>query len=153
MWTDEHRGRYDKGKLLYRIVLTNEEWSLIRPLIPPAKRSGNKRTIDEREVVNGLMLHPERGLPVGISAERPSGTQHREPLFLRRQYDGTLDRLNHALYLLCREQARREASPTAAVLDSQSVKKGSARSTRRALMAERRSRARSAMSWLTRRAC
>jgi len=50
-------------------------------------------------------------------------------------YDGTLERLHEALYVKCREQAGREASPTAAILDSQSVKsaeKGGLRSTRMA---------------------
>jgi len=37
-------------------------------------------------------------------------------------YDGTLDRIHHALYVACREQGEREASPTAAIVDSQSVK-------------------------------
>ena len=42
--------------------------------------------------------------------------------FCRWQHDGALDRLHHALYVRCREQADREASPTAAIIDSQSVK-------------------------------
>ena len=42
--------------------------------------------------------------------------------FRRWDYDGTLDRLPHALYVQCREQAGREASPTVAIIDSQSVK-------------------------------
>ena len=42
--------------------------------------------------------------------------------FCRWQHDGTLDRLHHALYVRCREQADRAASPTAAIIDSQSVK-------------------------------
>ena len=70
--------------------------------------------------------------------------------FRRWDYDGTLDRLHHALYVQCREQAGREASPTAAIIDSQSVKgaeKGGAALLRRALMRARRSRARSATSW------
>lgn len=65
-------------------------------------------------------------------------------------WDGTLDRIHHALYVQCREQAGREASPTAAIIDSQSVKsaeKGGPRSTRLALTRARRSRGRSAMSW------
>jgi hypothetical protein len=37
-------------------------------------------------------------------------------------HDGTLDRIHHALYVVCREQGEREASPTAAIVDSQSVK-------------------------------
>jgi hypothetical protein len=55
MWTDENRARCDRGKPRYPSDLTDEEWALIGPLIPPAKRGGNKRTVDERQVVNGLM--------------------------------------------------------------------------------------------------
>jgi transposase len=50
MWNPENRARYD----LYPSDLTDEEWSLIGPLIPPAKRGGNKRTVVERETVAGL---------------------------------------------------------------------------------------------------
>jgi hypothetical protein len=65
-------------------------------------------------------------------------------------WDGTLDRLHHALYEKCREQDEREASPTAAIIDSQSVKsaeKGGPGSIRMAMMREKRSRARSATCW------
>ncbi len=55
MWTTENRSRYDRSSLRYPSDLTDEEWALIEPLIPPAKRGGNKRTVDLREVVNGLM--------------------------------------------------------------------------------------------------
>jgi len=61
-------------------------------------------------------------------------------------YDGTLDRIHHALYVECRERGKREASPTAAIIDSQSVKsaeKGGPASTRTVTMRARRSRARS----------
>ena len=64
--------------------------------------------------------------------------------------DGPLDRIHHALDVQCREQAGRAASPTAAIIDSQSVKsaeKGGPRSTRLALTRARRSRGRSAMPW------
>ena len=52
-------------------------------------------------------------------------------------WDGTLDRIHHALYLKCREKAAREASPTACIIDSQSVKsaeKGGLASTATASM-------------------
>jgi transposase len=55
MWTNENRARYDRSKLRYPSDLTDEEWALIAPVIPRAKRGGNKRTVDVREVVNGLM--------------------------------------------------------------------------------------------------
>ena len=55
MWTNENRGRYDRSKLRYPSDLTDEEWALIGPLIPPAKRGGNKRTVNERDIVDGVM--------------------------------------------------------------------------------------------------
>jgi transposase len=77
--------------------------------------------------------------------------------YLRRwDEDRTLDRIHHAFYVLCREQAGREASPTAAIIDSQSAKgaeKGDAASIRRASMRARRSKARSGTSWSTPKAC
>ena len=59
-------------------------------------------------------------------------------------YDGTLQRIHHALYDQCREQAQREASPTAAIIDSQSVKSAEQRgpaSMRRVTTLARKSRA------------
>ena len=55
MWTKENRGRYDRSGLRYPSDLTDEEWALVKPLIPPAKRGGNRRHVDEREIVDGLM--------------------------------------------------------------------------------------------------
>ena len=55
MWTSKNRGRYDRSRLRYPSDLTDEEWALVEPLIPPAKRGGNRRHVAEREVVNGLM--------------------------------------------------------------------------------------------------
>jgi transposase len=55
MWTPENRGRYDRSGLRYPSDLTDEEWALIAPLIPPARRGGDKRTVDIREVVNGVV--------------------------------------------------------------------------------------------------
>ena len=55
MWTSENSGCYDRSRVRYPTDLTDEEWALIAPLIPRAKRCGGKRTVDMREVVNGLM--------------------------------------------------------------------------------------------------
>jgi len=55
MWTNENRSLYDRSTLRYPGDLTDEEWALIEPLIPPAKRGGGKRTAVMREVVNGVM--------------------------------------------------------------------------------------------------
>src|SRR4051812_44241189 len=55
MWTNENRARYDRSRLRYPSDLTDDEWKLVEPLIPPGRRGGDKRTVILREVVNGLM--------------------------------------------------------------------------------------------------
>ena len=156
MWTPENRPKYDRSKLRYPSDLTDEEWVLVAPLIPPARRGGNKRTVDERAVLEGVMYVLSTGCRCSAPPEDlpPKSTAHD---YLRRwDEDRTLDRIHHALHVLCREQAGREASPTAAVIDSQSVEgaeKGGVASTRRATTRARRSRAGSGTSWSTPRAC
>ena len=156
MWTPENRPKYDRSKLRHPSDLTDEERAIVAPLIPPAKRGGNKRTVDERAVVDGVMYILSTGCQwAALPKDLPPRSTVND--YLRRwDDDRTLDRIDHTLYVLCREQAGREASPTAAIIDSQSVKgaeKGGAASTPRASMRARRSRARSATSWSTPRAC
>jgi transposase len=157
MWTPETRGRYDRSRLRYPSDLTDPEWDVVGPLIPPAKRGGNKRTVDIREVVNGVMYILSTGCQwAALPKDLPPPRSTVNDYFLRWDHDGTLDRIHHALYIRCRERARREASPTAAIIDSQSVKsaeKGGSRSIRRALTQARRSKARSGISLSTRKAC
>ena len=137
-----------------RSDLTDEEWALIEPHIPPAKRGGNKRTVKLREIVNGLMYILSAGcqwraIPKDLP---PRSTLY--DYFDLWNWDGTLDRIHDALYVECRERAEREASPTAAIIDSQSVKsaeKGGL-TTRMGTMPARRSKARSGIFSSTRRA-
>jgi len=136
MWTQENRGRYDRSKLRYPSDVTDEEWSHVEPLLPPAKRGGAKRTVDLREVINGLLYVLSTGcqwraIPKDLP---PKSTVY--DYFDLWDWDGTLDRIHAALYVKCREIAGREASPTAAIIDSQSVRsaeKGGAASIRRAM--------------------
>src|ERR1700689_4879535 len=154
MWTSENRARYDRRRLRYPSDLTDEEWLAIASGIPPAKRGGNKRTVTLREVVNGLMYIlstgcPWRGIPKDL---RPRSAL--DDYFDLWSWDGRLDRIHHALYVECRERAQREASPTAAIIDSQSVKsaeKGGL-TTRMGTMRARRSKARSGIFLSTHRA-
>ncbi len=149
MWTHENRGRYDRSKLRYPSDLADEEWAIIAPLIPPAKRGGNKRTVVVRDVVNGLMYILSTGCQwASLPKDLPPRSTVND-YFCRWNYDGTLDRIHHALYIRCRQMAGRASSPTAAIIDSQSVKsaeKGGPRLTRLALMRAKRSRARNAIS-------
>jgi transposase len=147
MWTAENRPRYNRDQLRYPSDLTGDEWALVEPLIPPGKRGGGKRTVVMREVMNGIMYILSTGcqwraIPKDLP---PRSTLY--DYFDLWSWDGTLQRIHHELYVKCREHEEREASPTAAIIDSQSVKsaeKGGRASIRMATMRERRSRARSA---------
>ena len=153
MWTVEQRQAHDRAGLRYPSDLTAEEWALVAPFIPPAKRGGRKRTVDVREVLNGIFYVLATGCQWrALPKDRPPRSTVHDYLTLW-AWDGTLKRLHHALFVRVREQAGKDASPTAAIVDSQSVKgaeKGAPASTRRATTRARRSRARSATSWSTR---
>jgi transposase len=122
MWTPENRPKYNRDGLRYPSDLTDEEWELVEGLIPPGKRGGRRREVDVREVLNGLMYILSTGCQWRYI---PKDLPPRSTLnwyFQRWQYDGTLVNIHHELYGRCRSQLGREASPTACVVDSQSVK-------------------------------
>jgi transposase len=154
MWTTENRDRYNRDGLRYPSDLTDQEWGLIEPVIPAAKRGGRKRTVNVREVVNGIMYVLSTGcqwryVPGDLP---PRSTLHE---YLQRwDYDGTLAKIHHALYHKCRAQADRAASPTMGIIDSQTVKgaeKGGPASIPKDMTRGRKSAARSAIYWSTAR--
>lgn len=55
MWTIQNRARYNRDWLRYPSDVTDEEWAEIARLIPPARHGGRKRTVNIREVFNGLL--------------------------------------------------------------------------------------------------
>jgi transposase len=125
MWTEQSRGRMAKiakKTKRYRSDLTDEEWEQIAPLMPPASKRGRPREVDFREIINALRYLVRSGcgwemLPVHFG---PWQTVY---WWFRRLMRRFLFRTIHDLALMCdREQAGREASPTAGVIDSQSVK-------------------------------
>jgi transposase len=145
MWTSKNRARYDRSKLRYPSDLTDDEWGLVEPLIPPGKTGGGKRTVIMREVVNGLMYVLSTGCQWRAIPKDLPPKSSVYGYFDLWTYDGTLERIHYALYEQCREREQREASPTAAIIDSQSVKsaEGGPVLIRTATMRARRSRARS----------
>ena len=94
----------------------------IEPLIPPAKSGGGKRRTNMRAVMDGVMYILSTGcqwryIPKDFP---PRSTLH--DYFTWWNCDGTLNCIDYALYVGCREKVEREASPTACIIDSQSVK-------------------------------
>ena len=156
MWTDANRPRYNRDHLRYPSDVTDKEWAEIEPLIPPAKRGGGKRRVDMRAVVNGVIYILSTGcqwryIPKDLP---PRSTVH--DYITLWEWDGTLDKIHYALYVRCREKLEREASPTACIVDSQSVKsaeKGGPTSIRTASTRASSSRAKSATSLSTHKAC
>lgn len=148
MWTKENRARYNRDQLRYPSDVTAEEWGQLAALIPPARRGGCKRTVNIRAVLNGLLYVLSTG---GQWRAIPTDLPPRSTIFdylERWQADGTLRQIHDTLYVRCREQAERETSPSACIIDSQSVKsaeKGGLPLIPRALTQANGSKERSAM--------
>ena len=148
MWKPEHRLAADRRGLRYPSDLSDGEWGLVAPLIPPAKRGGRKRTVDVREVLNTIFYVLATGsqwkaLPKDLP---PKSTAH--AYFMLWDWSGTLERIHEALYVAVREAEGKDASPSAAIIDSQSAKaaqKGARRLIRRASTRARKSRGANAM--------
>ena len=106
----------------YSSDLTDEQWALLEPLLPPAKPGGRPRSVDLREITNALLSLlrtgcPWRSLPHDLP---PWGTVW--AYFRRWRDDGTLDRLHDELRDRVRTDAGRLPDPSALIIDSQSVK-------------------------------
>jgi transposase len=122
MWTETTRRQYGREGLRYASDVADEEWALIAAELPPAKTLGRPRTTELRAVVNALLYMLTTGcqwrqLPKEFP---PYSTVQR--FFYRWRDDGLWQRINHELLIQVREASGREASPSAGVIDSQSVK-------------------------------
>ena len=149
MWKPEHRRAADRRGMRYPSDLTDAEWALVEPMIPAAKHGGRKRTVDVREVLNGIFYVLATGCQWNaVPTDLPPKSTIYDYLDLW-DWDGTLERIHFALYLAVREQAAREASPTVTIIDAQSAKgaqKGGLRSIRRAMTRAKRSKVASGTS-------
>lgn len=98
------------------------EWLILEPLIPPPKQGGRRREVNMREIINGIFYvlrggNSWRMMPHDLP---PWSTVY--GYFRQWRDDGTWERMNDALREAVRLQAGREAQPSAAIIDSQSVK-------------------------------
>lgn len=121
-WTKAARQRYERTGLRYASDTRDAEYALIEPHLPRTRSLGRPREVDLRDVVDAILYLarggiPWRQLPTDFP---PSSTVQR--YFYRWRSDGTLAQINHVLTMQAREREGRQASPTAGVIDSQSVK-------------------------------
>ena len=102
--------------------LTDREWAVLEPHIPPAKHGGRPRSVKMREVINAIIYVLKTGcqwdhLPHDLP---PKGTVYH--YFNTWRKDGTWSRINDVLREQLRQELGREATPSAGSIDSQSVK-------------------------------
>jgi transposase len=121
-WTEITRRQYRREGLRYASDLTDAEWALIEPLLPAASRIGRPRTADLRNVVEAILYMASSGCQWRALPKDFPPYSTVQGYF----YDWTRGRvfaaINHALVMASREKIGREASPSAGVIDSQSVK-------------------------------
>jgi transposase len=149
MWTTRNRARYERKGLRYQSDLTDKEYGLIERFLPP------ERSISRRSLVNGILYVRTTGcqwrqLPKDFP---PKSTTH--DYFVELQCTGVLTQIHHALYAEVRVLEGKAATPTLAIVDSQTVKsaeKGGQRLIRLVTTRQRKSRARSATRRLIRSA-
>ena len=106
----------------YRTDLTDKQWALIEPLIPPAKEGGRPRSTDMREIVNAINYISRSGCQWDLL---PKDFPPRATVFgyySQWSTDGTLDEIVRVLREAVREKAGRNKKPSATIIDSQSVK-------------------------------
>ena len=133
----------------YPSDLTDRQWELIEPLIPPPLPGGRRRSVDMRRVVDGILYLVRAGCSWRMLPREfpPWGTVHY--YYRRWRLDGTWQKIHDKLREKVRRKAGRRPTPSAGVIDSQSVKtaaKGGIAATTRA----RKSRAASGTSSWTR---
>ena len=106
----------------YPSDLTDGQWEEIAPLLPSPKSGGHPRTVDLREIINGILYVLRGGIPWRMLPHDlpPWGTVWWYFRTWRR--DGTWERVHEALRPKVREAEGREPTPSAAIIDSQSVK-------------------------------
>jgi transposase len=121
MWTAANRENYSRKTTRYQSDVTDEEWRIIGPLLPRPRTTGRPRAWPLREIVNGIFYVMRSGctwrqLPTDLP---PWSTVYR--WFAAWRDICLFERINHALVIADRERMGRQASPSAAIIDSQSV--------------------------------
>ncbi len=123
MWTDQHRATYRRESGRFPIDLTDAEWGRLAPLIPDAKPGGRPRKTEMRAAMNAMLYLLQTGCPwryLPRDGFPPRSTVYN--IFRMFQREGTWEAILAELHANLRERLGRDASPTAGVIDSQTLK-------------------------------
>lgn len=122
MWTEITRPKYERAGGRYASDMTDAEWALVGAHLPAPKRLGRPRRTELREVVNAILYMARTGCQWRMLPKDFPPRSTVQGYFYAWREIGLWQRINHLLLMHAREAAGREASPTAGVIDSQSVK-------------------------------
>jgi putative transposase len=106
----------------YPTDVTDAEWAILEPLVPPVKPGGRPRQVDLREVFNAIFYLLRGGIPWRMLPHDFPPWKTVYHYFRLWRLDGTWEKLNARLREQVRSQSGREATPSAGVMDSQSAK-------------------------------
>ena len=123
MWIEQHRRIYRRVERRYPSDMTDSEWARLEPLIPPAKPGGRPRETNMREAINAILYLLRTGCPWRYLPREgfpPRSTVYN--IFRNFQKAGVWDAIWEQLHMDLREDMGREASASAAIIDSQSLK-------------------------------
>ena len=121
-WTEITRPHYRRDDLRYASDLRDAEWDLLLPFMPATRRLGRPRSTELRNVVEAMFYIASTGCQWRQLPKEFPAYSTVQGYFYQWVRDGRWELINHALVMASREKAGREASPTAGVIDSQSVK-------------------------------
>jgi transposase len=121
-WTETTRAEYWREGLRYASYLTDAEWALIEPLLPPPAKVGRPRKTEMRKVVEAILYMASTGCQWRAIPREFPPCSTAQGYFYSWSRGGLLAQINHVLVMAVREKSGREASPTAGIIDSQSVK-------------------------------
>lgn len=122
MWTEITRHKYEREAQRYASDLTDAEWALIEPHLPAAKRLGRPRATELRAVLDAILYIARTGCQWRMLPKDFPPFTTVQGYFYDWRDNGLFENINFHLLVQAREAASREASPSAGVIDSQSVK-------------------------------
>lgn len=121
-WTVITRFEHKRTNARYPSDLTDEEWAVLSPLVPPARSGGRPRTTDMRDVLSAILYIAEGGVAWRMLPKDFPPVSTVRGYFYQWRNDGTLALMNYALVQAARELEGRDPCPSAGIIDSQSVK-------------------------------
>ncbi len=121
-WTETARREYRRDFPRYASDMTDREWALIEPFLPGPRRLGRPRTADLREVMNAILYIASTGCQWRMLPKDFPPVSTVQGYFYDWRDSGLLQTIRFALAMETRELEGREASPSAGVIDTQSVK-------------------------------